>query len=1026
MGTSLLAPSLTSLEQLILKVSAAIYTPVAPLEITSWRTDEPVTFALRETGEQSTVGLGDTWGKRLFDCAWMRFRATLPAGLEGPFVARIDVNGELCIVDQDGVPVRGLTNVKSTFDERLGGPAKTIYRIPPAVIRDRSVEFWADAGFNDLFGFLKDDGTVAIAEIATCREDLRQLYYDLETLRDFQLELPAGSELNLRVQADVDALAASLDCADPASVERARATLRPWFHSADKDRLLVHAVGHAHLDLAWFWPIRETIRKGARTFATALYNIERYPEYIFGCSQPQLFAWMKEHYPALYVKIKAAVRAGRIEPQGTFWVEPDSNMPSGEAFVRQILLGAKFFREEFGIVPNYCWEPDVFGYNGQLPQILKKSGHDYFMTQKLSWNVVNRFGHQSFHWVGIDGTSILTHMLPEETYNSPAAARSLRKIATNYFERDISDHALMVFGIGDGGGGPDAEHLERIRRAPCLPGMPSVKIEPAAAFFKTWSADAAKFPTWKGELYLERHQGTLTTQAKVKRNNRKSEIALRETEWASYLAATHAGLPYPAATLELLWKEVLLYQFHDILPGSSIKRVYDECNARYEIILAELAALQRDAYAAVAARIAPTGALVAFNSLSWPRNEWIKVDGTWRHLAVPALSWNIVPPSVETNHPVLIARTDLLENETLRVTFAEDGRIRSLYDKKAAREIVAAGEFCNEFVVIPDTGDVWDFETDHGKKDVWGYLRQPTRMPQLHQSDARIDGPCALLEKVWRTGKSEIRQTIRLMSGSGSLVFETTVDWQETGHMLRVRFPVAIQSNEARFEIPFGSIHRSTLEDTSSRHAQIEVAAQQWVDLSQADYGVALFNDCKYGFRIKGHTIDMNLIRSVPHPGAPLIGKDDKADGSAASVYGDIGRHVFNYSLQPHAGPGKAEALTAAARMLNTPLAIIRAGGPSADLGAPAKLFTDSAFQIGSAAIELAAIKPAEDGHGWVLRLVNTGEQPIITTFSAASWTECDLMERSLPASGAFTGHGEDASRLAFRPFEIKTLRIPR
>ena len=1018
------AAPLTLLEALILKVQAAIYTPVAPLEITSWRTTEPVPFALRETGEKSTVGLGETWGKRLFDCAWMRFRATLPAGLDGPFVARIDVNGELCIVDETGLPVRGLTNVKSTFDERLGGPAKTIYRLPPAVIRDRSVEFWADAGFNDLFGFLKDNGIVALAEIATCREDLRQLYYDLETLRDYQLDLPENADtaaLHARLLAKVDAVAAALDCADPASVERARTTLSPWFSSSEKNRLQVHAIGHAHLDLAWLWPIRETIRKGARTFANALYNIERYPGYIFGCSQPQLFAWMKEHYPALYVKIKAAVLGGRIEPQGTFWVEPDCNMPSGEAFVRQVLLGAKFFRHEFGIVPAYCWEPDVFGYNGQLPQILKKSGHDYFMTQKLSWNVVNQFGHQSFHWEGIDGTSILTHMLPEETYNSPAAARSLRKIATTYFERAVSNHALMVFGIGDGGAGPDAEHLERIRRAPGLPGMPSVKIEPATDFFKTWSRDAAKFPTWKGELYLERHQGTLTTQSQVKRNNRKSEIALRETEWASFLAATHAGLPYPAAALDRLWKEVLLYQFHDVLPGSSIKRVYDECNARYEIILAELASLQRDAYAAVAAKIAPPGTLVAFNSLSWPRNEWIKIDGSWRHLTVPSLGWTVVPPASAPAHRGLIARRDLLENETLRVTFAEDGRIRSLYDKKAAREIIAPGEFCNEFVVIPDTGDAWDFETDHGKKDVWGYLRQPTRMPQLYQSDALIDGPCAILEQVWRIGKSEIRQTIRLMSGADSLVFETIVDWQEPATMLRVRFPVAIKSDEARFEIPFGSIRRSTLDDTSHRHAQIEVAGQQWVDLSQADYGVTLCNDCKYGFRIKSRTIDMNLIRSVPHPGAALIGKDDQPDKSVAAVYGDLGRHVFNYSLRPHAGPGETGAFTAAARMLNTPLAII-AAQTSVNSAPDSHVLSAPAFILGSPAIELAAIKPAEDGHGWALRLVNVEEQTIVSTFAGSSWTECNLMEEIAPASSNFV---KAPPQLTFLPFEIKTLRIP-
>lgn len=1019
---------LTSLEILVLKIQAAIYTPVVPLEITSWLTTEPVSFAARESGEKSTPALGQPWGRRLFDCAWMKFSATLPAGLAGrPLVARIDINGELCVVDAAGVPVRGLTNVKSTFDERLGGPAKTIYQLPAAIITGDRVEFWADCGFNDLFGFLKDNGVIALAEIATCRDDVRQLYYDLETLRDFQLDLPAGDPLHARLEADIEAVAATFDCTDCTGVQAARAALRPWFESAVKDRLQVHAVGHAHLDLAWLWPIRETIRKGARTFASALYNIDRYPEYIFGCSQPQLFAWMKEHYPELYVKIKAAVLAGRIEPQGTFWVEPDCNMPSGEAFVRQILLGAKFFREEFGIVPDYCWEPDVFGYNGQLPQILKKSGHDYFMTQKLSWNVVNKFGHQSFHWEGIDGTRILTHMLPEETYNSPAAARSLRKIATNYFERDVSDHALMVFGIGDGGGGPDAEHLERLRRAPGLPGLPAVKIEPGARFFKTWSRESEKFPSWKGELYLERHQGTLTTQAKVKRYNRLSEIALRETEWAAFLAATRAGAAYPAEALDRLWKEVLLYQFHDILPGSSIKRVYDECSARYELILAELSALQRAAYASVAARIAPAGTSVLFNSLSWPRAEWLKLGGAWHRVDVPALGWSSLSAPVNGSLPGLTATTVCLENECLRAGFSADGRMTSLYDKRGAREVLAAGEWGNDLVVIPDTGDAWDFETDHEQKDVWGYLRRPVRRLRLHEARARIDGPAAELLQVWRIGESEIRQTLRLLAGADSLVFETTVDWREPAHMLRVRFPVAITSDEARFEIPFGSIRRSTLDDTVHRHAQIEVAALQWVDLSQADYGVALLNDCKYGFRVKGHTIDMNLIRSVPHPGAALIGKDDKADTSAAAVYGDLGAHTFSYALKPHAGVADLAAITAAARTLNTPLTCVTSSGSSTPACMPDAL-TSAAFTIDSPSIELAATLPSECGGGWTLRLVNVEDRAVTACLSASAspviWTETDLAGRAKVLQNPPVSSDVGNTGLMFAPFEIKTLRI--
>jgi alpha-mannosidase len=614
---------------------------------------------------------------------------------------------------------------------------------------------------------------------------------------------------------------------------------------------------------------------------------------------------MKNFYPPLYARIKAAVQAGRIEPLGAFWVEPDCNMPSGESLVRQIL---------------------------------RKSGHSYFMTQKLSWNVVNRFPHQSFHWEGIDGTSILTHMLPEETYNGPAAARSLAKIATTYAERAVSDHALMVFGIGDGGGGPDAEHLERLRRAPGLPGLPAVRIEPATDFFKTWSRDADRFPVWKGELYLERHQGTLTTQALTKRNNRRCEVALREVEWAAFLA--------------------------------------------------------------------------------WPRHAWLKLEDGWRHLTVPALGWAMVPP-LSTGMAQPLASERRLENEHLRVEFAEDGRICSLFDKKAQREVIAPGEFANDFVVIADQGDAWDFETDHPNKDVCGYLRQPVQRPQLVGRRASVDGPCAALEQTWRIGASEIRQAVRLMSGADELTFDTTVDWRERATMLRVRFPVAIQSDEARFEIPFGSIRRSTREDTPQRLAQLEVAALQWVVLSQDDYGVALYNDCKYGFRIKGHTIDMSLIRSVPHPGTALVGKDDPGGASDDAVYGDIGSHVFNYTVQPHAGHSTLAPITAEARRLNTPLALVPARSTQG------KSAPEVAFTLNSPAIELAAILPSEDG--WTLRLVNIEERDVATVLSVpgpASWVECDLLGRPLSSDDGTHARHDNRVHLDFRPFEIKTLAM--
>ncbi len=1010
-------PEVSFFDPLVLKVERSIYTTVAPLEITAWGTPEPVPFPDRTSGVQQSLALGQAWATRLFDCAWLRFRGELPvASGPDPLVARIDVNGELCLVDAEGVPIRGLTAVKSTYDRTLGGPAKTIYRLTKASVGPRSIELWADAGLNDLFGALTGGGLVVLAEIARCNEAVRQLYYDLETLRDYHEGLPSGGRLACELQTDIEAVARELDCTNAASVAQARARVRSWFMSKDKPNLRISAIGHAHLDLAWLWPIRETIRKGARTFASVLYNLEHYPEYFYGCSQPQLYQWMKSHYPELYSRIKEAVRTGRIEPQGNFWVEPDCNLPSGESFVRQILHGSAFFRDEFGTEQTYCWQPDVFGYNGQLPQILRRSGHDFFVTQKLSWNVVNRFPHHSFHWEGIDGTSILAHMLPEETYNGPAAARSSKKIGDEYAERTVSNHALMVFGIGDGGGGPDAEHLERLRRTSGLPGLPVTVIEPVTRFLATWQKDQSEFPRWRGELYLERHQGTLTTQARVKRYNRQAEIALRETEWAAFLATHYGVLPYPAPALDRLWKEVLLYQFHDILPGSSIKRVYDECHARYEIILAELALLKAKHYTAAAARTGQSGPVI-FNSFSWPRAEWLKHSGSWHRVVLPALGWQRLPAPT-TTFGAIQAAPNRLENEYLRVRFAASGQIDSIFHKATAREMIAAGEPANRFVVYPDHGDAWDFESDYVKKDVWLYLARAGQTPALQSSRHFVDGPCATMEQSWTFGSSQIRQAIRLQAGSAVLEFATEVDWREPATMLRVKFPVAVRSDSARFEIPFGSIRRSTLTDTLVHKAQLEVAALQWIDLSEASHGVALLNDCKHGFRVKGHCIDLNLIRSVPHPGNALITKGNKSGDASQSVYTDLTTHHFKYALLPHADPGDAAVLTQAAREFNTPLAIYEARALGTGRSIPISPVT-----ISSAAIELAAVKPTEDGKSWAFRVVNVTENPVEAELHLAepggNITECDLRERTTGPSRTVQG----AVPLTFGPFEIKTLR---
>jgi alpha-mannosidase len=345
--------------------------------------------------------------------------------------------------------------------------------------------------------------------------------------------------------------------------------------------LKISAIGHAHIDLAWLWPLRETRRKAARTFSTALMLLEKYPNYIFGASQPQLYAWVQQDYPALYEKVKKKIAEGRWEVQGAMWVEADTNIAGGEALVRQILYGKKYFQKEFNQDMRILWLPDVFGYSGALPQILRKSGIEYFMTTKLSWNIYNKFPHHTFLWSGIDGSEVLAHMPPEGTYNSAASPTSIHKAEAEYMDKGIADECLMLFGIGDGGGGPGEEHLERLERERNLEGLLPIKQEPSIQFFDRLALQRENYKKWHGELYLERHQGTYTTQAKSKRYNRKIEILLRELEFISVLAQLERNESYPDETIERLWKELLLYQFHDILPGSSIHRVYEESLHHY-------------------------------------------------------------------------------------------------------------------------------------------------------------------------------------------------------------------------------------------------------------------------------------------------------------------------------------------------------------------------------------------------------------------------------------------------------------
>lgn len=1001
------------LSQLAASLFDRVYTEVGGLDITAYWSKEPFPYAKRRSGKKLELKVGDAWGG-LWDCAWFNFRGRVPKSAAGKkVVLQLDVSGEMCVFDKAGVPVRGLTMKDSGFG--ISPPGKRVVQVARRARGGENINIWADAGCNDLFGNLRNGGRVETAAIAVCDDEMRALAFDFIVLHDFWQAAPKATPRNKQICHALQLVAATLVDFSPEEVKQARKILAPVLAKKNGDAsLYINAIGHAHLDLAWLWPERETKRKGARTFATAIELIDRYPEYLFGASQPQLFQWMKEEHPALYRKIKQKVKQGRIEPQGAMWVESDTNTPCGESLVRQLLYGKRFFKQEFGVEMDYLWLPDVFGYTASLPQILRLAGVNYFMTMKLSWSLINKFPHHSFKWQGIDGSEILAHMLPEDNYNGPAAPRAIAKIERDYLDADVSDQALMCFGIGDGGGGPGAEHLESLRRVENLAGLPPVRQGRAADFFPRWAKDADSFTTWVGELYLERHQGTFTTHARTKWYNRRMEQALRELEWTAACAHIVAGKTYPRKALLKIWQRVLFFQFHDILPGSSIKRVYDECKADYAQMLADVTSRIEQARTAIARKLDTQGCTKPYlvsNSSSWARTEWLKLGRRWRQVTVPPMSFSVVDAQAERPElPELKATSQLLENDRLRIRFHKSGAINSIYDKTARREVLAEGALANRLTVYQDKGDAWDIPMDYADRKV--------RYMKLDSCEAKVDGPRAVLRQRYTLNHSVLAQEVILTAGSALIEFATRTTWRECATMLRTSFPVDILSKHATYDVQFGSIERPTHRNTTWDLAQDEVPAQRWVDLSQGTYGVALVNDSKYGHKVKDNVLDLNLLRSVPHTGAIVFDDSELKPGEPNYRYTDQEDHEFRYGLLPHAGDHVDGDVVREAWAFNLPL---QAMPVAAHRGENESL---SLVQVDAGSVVVAAVKLAEDRDSMIVRMYESSGAPTNAQIAfgrpVSRIREVDLMEEP----GKPLRVGKKGPSIKCGAFQIRTLEV--
>lgn len=971
---------LRDIPEAIMRLKHAVYKKIAPLSAEVAVTPEPVTFEDRLDCAYHPISAGEKWGE-LWDCAWFHFRGMVPPeGAGKKIVLMLDVNGEGCLFDREGCPVRGITNVSSEFDTNLGRPGKRVVPFLETACGGETVDFWMDAGCNDLFGKYQGGGTVVQMDIAACDESIRGLYYDMLVLWELTDVLDTDSARYAHVLWSLYEAALCLTTITPETVAMARDAIREDLEKEGAaPSLHLHAIGHAHIDLAWLWPIRETIRKGARTFSTALELLDRYPDYVFGASQPQLFAWMKEKYPGLYSKIAQRVADGRIEPQGAMWVEADTNLTGGESLVRQCLYGKAFFQKEFGRDMRMLWLPDVFGYTASLPQILRKCGVEYFCTIKLSWNEYNQFPYHTFNWIGIDGSSVLTHMPPEGTYNSSASPAAIQKAEKNYAEKGLCEEALLLFGIGDGGGGPGPEHLEKLSRLKNAAGLCPVHQDAAVHFFDDIAAGRERYPRYRGELYLERHQGTFTTQARNKKYNRRMERLLHDVELLCTIRKVKTDATYPAEELETIWKEVLLYQFHDIIPGSSIRRVYDESLARYAVLEKRLHALLGDS--------AELSEAVAYNSLGWDRTAYVETDGRWRKLHVPALG--VHPIEEVTPNGTCSMTEDTLSNAYLTVRFHENGEISSLYDKRAGREIAVDGQTLHQWRLYVDKGDAWDIPIN--------YRQRPAEQPKMIGVSHRRTEVSVERIQEWVVGASRIRQHIILFEDKPYVDFRCTVDWQENGSMLRVDFPLNMQSDVCTCDIQFGHLKRSVCENTSLDYAQFEICAHKWVDVSDGGYGVSLLNDCKYGYRVKDGCISLDLLRSTQYPGTQA----------------DRGTHEFGYALYLHNRAFSECETERAAYEYNYPVTLLPETG-----------FRGTLACVDALNVVIESVKMAEDGEGFILRLYeNKGrETPYTLTLGVDAqrvW-KTDLLEQK---ETEYPLAGSDIKDV-IHPFEIQTFRI--
>ena len=958
----------------------------------------------------------------------------------------VDLSAEGLVYNAGGEPVQGLTSATSRNEFPLGLWGKRTVELRDCVQNGR-IDFWADFTCCDVEGQYRNGGRVKEACLAWVDDLCRDTFYDWvicqslfvglmengdvygETVgvfleraaREFESAHgltysetsgamqgdpaflkrdayfapdsdsaveQAGERISILPDAETEPTRKTQLVLDGDALQRIRDILDEILSEPNRNPSMVYSsIGHSHLDLLFLWTERETYRKCARTLANVLRIMDIDPTYKFTMSQAPVYAWLKERYPSLYARMLRRIEEGRFEIIGSLYIECDTNLPCGESLVRQLLYGKRFFRREFGRDMRVCFLPDVFGYTAALPQLLKLADVPYFTTNKLSMNDTNRFPRYTFWWYGLDGSRVLTHMLPENSYTSAVVPQMAIYGEHHYTDRDLCPRGLELFGLGDGGGGPGYEHVERRKRMRNLKGCPTLEDEGVEDFFDRIAKGAERYRAWHGELYFERHQGTYTSIAKQKQWNRTLEQDLHALEFCAALANGTDGYAYPSEWLQKAWEDVLLYQFHDCLPGSAIREVYEQTQERYAQLHETARVLTLEAMRTLGNGMGESGAKGALILNASPFAQ----NGENGMLPPYSIVFEQDAPRDAERIPLT---ANVFENDAIRIRIEPDGTLSEIFDRHANRSLLKPGMHGNVLTLYPDELTHWDINK--------AYLTEPGERAVCTEQTFYRQGSKQIVLCAFRVGAaSTIRQRIVLEDQSAAVRFETEVDWQEEYQMLRVAFPTDIVSDHASCGIQFGHIERPTHHNTSWDEAKFEVCAHKWVDMADAAGGLALLSDYKYGYKIWDNVLDLCLLRSQNCP----------------AEHGDRGTQVFAYAILPHSGDAWEGGVIAEGYRMTVPIIAepwVGAGGTSRHVP----------FAVTEGTAILETVKKAEDSDDLLLRLYEARGGATVSRLRLVGYDAvalCNLLEETLDEPLETDG---DTVVLPFHAFEIKTVRI--